>query len=196
MLNFSGTSRKDEVINRCEVLTENITTNVHLNETRGNIINLKCDFENMEFEKVEDEDSGFFIQEKSSNEAFEEEIDEDIVVISIINKETRDSKVTKSTIELKEKEDSGFCIQQKCSNEAFEEEIDEDITVISIINKETGDSKIDKSTIVLKEEEYEVEAIIDYQATVSSTHLSLDIYINIWNVINFSSSFRDKESIW
>ena len=76
-----------------------------------------------------------------------------------------------------EDEDSGFFIQEKSSNEAFEEEIDEDITVISIINKETGDSKIDKSTIVLKEEEYEVEAIIDYQATVSSTHLYLDIYI-------------------
>ena len=39
-----------------------------------------CDFERMDFEKVdEDGDSGFFMREKSSNnEAFVEEIDEDI----------------------------------------------------------------------------------------------------------------------
>ena len=114
LFKFSGTSKKDEVIKRHDV---------HLSETRSNIINFMCDFERMEFEKVEDdEDSGFYIQEKSSNKTFEEGIDEDITVISIIN------------------------------------------------NKETGDSKIAKSTnIVLKEGEYEVEAVVDYKATVSST---------------------------
>ena len=115
LFNFSGASKKDEVILKRH--------DVHLSETRSNIINFMRDFERMEFEKVEDdEDSGFYIQEKSSNKT------------------------------------------------SFEEEIDEDITVISINNKETGDSKIAKSTnIVLKEGEYEVEAVVDYKATVSST---------------------------
>ena len=77
--NFSGTSTKDEVIKRHGVLTESIRTNVQLDESSSNIIYLVCDFERMDFEKVEDGDSGFFMREKSSNnEAFVEEIDEDI----------------------------------------------------------------------------------------------------------------------
>ena len=75
--NFSGISTKDEVIK--SDLTESIRTNVQLDESSSNIIFLVCDFERMEFEKVEDGDSGFFMREKSSNnEAFVEEIDEDI----------------------------------------------------------------------------------------------------------------------
>ena len=77
--NFSATSTKDEVIKRHGVLTKSIRTNVQLDESSSNIIYLMCDFERMDFEKVEDGDSGFFMREKSSNnEAFVEEIDEDI----------------------------------------------------------------------------------------------------------------------
>ena len=78
--NFSGISTKDEVIKQHGVLTESIRTNVQLDESSSNIIYLVCDFERMDFEKVdEDGDSGFFMREKSSNnEAFVEEIDEDI----------------------------------------------------------------------------------------------------------------------
>ena len=77
--NLSGISTKDEVIKRHGVLTESIRTNVQLDESSSNIIYLVCDFERMDFEKVEDGDSGFFMREKSSNnEAFVEEIDEDI----------------------------------------------------------------------------------------------------------------------
>ena len=88
---------------------------MHLDETGGNIINFKQNVENVQFEMEEYEDSGFFLQEK----------------------------------------------------------IDEDITVISIIDKETEKSKSDKSAILLKEEEFEVEAILDYEATVSFILLSL-----------------------
>ena len=102
----------------------------------------------MQFEKQEDEDSGFFLQEKMEEDItviYEEKVDEDITVIS---EEKRDEDIT-------------VISQEKM-----------DITIISIIKKEPEKSKHDKSTILSKEEEFEVEAILDYEATVSFTLLS------------------------
>ena len=142
----------------CDGLNETITTKVHLDKTGGNIINFKRDFENTQFEKEEHGDSGFFLQEKMdeditviSQETFEEDItviyqenlDEDITVIS---QENMDNDITVISHEKR------------------------DITIIPIIKKETEKSKKDKSTNLLKDE-FEVEAILDYEATVSFTLL-------------------------
>ena len=152
--------------NTCDGLNETITTKVHLDKTGGNIINFKRDFENTQFEKEEHRDSRFFLQEKMdedvtviSQEKFEEDItviyqenlDEDITVIS---QENMDNDITVISHEKR------------------------DVTIIPIIKKETEKSKKDKSTNLLKDE-FEVEAILDYEATVSFTLL---FHMNIQNM--------------
>ena len=146
---ISPEKRRDE--------NETITTKVHLDKTGGNIINFKRDLK-FEIEMEEDGESEFFLQEKMdedvaviSQEKFEEDItvisqeklDEDITVIS---QENIDNDITVISHEKR------------------------DVTIIPIIKKETEKSKKDKSTNLLKEE-FEVEAILDYEATVSFTLL-------------------------
>ena len=152
----------------CDGLNETITSNVHLDKTGGNIINFKRDFENTQFEKEEHGDSGFFLQEK---------MDEDVTVIS---QETFEEDITV----------------------IYQENLDEDITVIShekrdvtiipIIKKETEKSKSNKSTNLLKEE-FEVEAILDYEATVSFTllfHISCQYLEYLYFVFFLSETWK------
>ena len=138
---------------RRDVLDGTITTKVHLDKNGGNIINFKRDLK-FEIEMEEEGESEFFLQEK---------MDEDVAVIS----------------QEKFEEDITVISQEKLDEDITvisQENIDNDITVIShdkrnvtiipIIKKETEKSKKDKSTNLLKDE-FEVEAILDYEATVS-----------------------------
>ena len=143
---------------RRDVLDGTITTKVHLDKTGGNIINFKRDFENTQFEKEELRDSGFFLQEK---------MDEDVTVIS---QETFEEDITVIYQENLD-EDITVISQENMNNDITVISHEKrDVTIIPIIKKETEKSKSNKSTNLLKEE-FEVEAILDYEATVSFTLL-------------------------
>ena len=164
---------------RRDVLDETIITKVHLDKTGGNIINFKRDLK-FEIEMEEEGESEFFLQEK---------MDEDVAVIS----------------QEKFEEDITVISQEKLDEDITvisQENIDNDITVIShdkrnvtiipIIKKETEKSKKDKSTNLLKDE-FEVEAILDYEATVSFTllfHISCQYLEYLYFVFLLSETWK------
>ena len=150
---------------RGDVLDGTITTKVHLDKTGGNIINFKRDLK-FEIEMEEEGESEFFLQEKMDEDVTvisQEKFEEDITVIS---QEKLDEDIT---VIPQENIDNDITV---ISHEK------RDVTIIPIIKKETEKSKKDKSSNLLKDE-FEVEAILDYEATVSFTLL---FHINIQNM--------------